>query len=67
MEHYREALRLEPDSAEAHNGLGVALASLGRLDEAVGHFEQALRLDPANADARRNLERARALASRRRP
>ena len=42
----RRDLQLAPESVQAHNNLGVALASLGRMDEAIEQFEQALTLDP---------------------
>jgi len=32
-----------------HNVLGIALATKGRLDEAIGEFRQALQLDSASA------------------
>jgi len=51
-------LLLAPDSAAAHNNLGVALASTGAVKEAAGHFQQAVRLQPDFAEARRNLEAA---------
>ena len=54
----REAIDLVPGSAEAHNDLGVALASTGRVEEAAQHFHQALQLAPGFAEARRNLESA---------
>lgn len=46
---YREALRIDPRSAETLNFLGVALAGLGRVDEATSQFEAAIRVDPAFA------------------
>jgi spermidine synthase len=54
----REAIDLMPDSAEAHNDLGVALASMGRVEEAAQHFQRAIQLEPGFAEARRNLESA---------
>ena len=46
-----------PSSAEAHNLLGVALASQNRLAAARDEFATAVRLDPDFADARQNLAR----------
>ena len=43
---YREALRLDPKLAEAHNGLGAALATAGHADEAMAEYEKALELKP---------------------
>ena len=54
-----EAVALEPDYAEAHNNLGIALASQGRLQEAMVEWQAALRLNPQLGDAQQNLERAR--------
>jgi len=42
----------------AHNNLGIALGSLGRMEEAIDHFRQALALQPDFEDARRNLATA---------
>ena len=39
----------------AHNNLGIALGSLGRMDEAIDQFRQALALQPGFEDAKRNL------------
>ena len=57
----RMAVDLLPDSAEAQNDLGVTLASLGRVDEALGHFQRAVELKPGFNEARHNLEAARQL------
>jgi spermidine synthase len=51
---FRAALAIAP-SAEVHNNLGVALASLGRVGEATEHFKQAVALNPAFEEARNNL------------
>ena len=47
-----------PDSAAAHNDLGIALASLGDLSQATEHFRQAVVLAPSFEEARRNLASA---------
>jgi tetratricopeptide (TPR) repeat protein len=45
---YREALRLDPGSADAHYNLGAALLQLpGRQQEALAEFEMVLRLKPS--------------------
>ncbi|MGO9526022.1 MAG: tetratricopeptide repeat protein, partial [Verrucomicrobiia bacterium] len=43
---YEQALRLDPDLADAHINLGTALMQTGRIQEAIGHYEQALRIKP---------------------
>ncbi len=53
--HFEEALRLEPDSAEAQYNLGNMLAESGRVQEAIEHYRQALRIKPNYAQARDNL------------
>ena len=42
--HFREALRLKPDYAEAHYNWGVALDTAGRPAEARIHYERAVHL-----------------------
>lgn len=43
---FRDSLRLDPTSADAHGNLGVALARLNRLPEAEASFRLAIRLSP---------------------
>jgi len=60
-DRFRTALQLMPDSAEAHNNLGIALASQGELGAAIDQFQRALTLQPAFVDAQRNLAKLRGL------
>jgi hypothetical protein len=52
------AVRSNPKSAEAHNFLGAAFASLGRTGEATQQFRLALALRPEYPNARFNLANA---------
>jgi tetratricopeptide (TPR) repeat protein len=55
---FEAAIRLRPDFAEAHFGLGVILLRMpGQRAEAVGHLERALEIRPDLEPARRILER----------
>ena len=49
------AVRLDSHSPEAHDMLGMALRSLGRLNEATEQFRLALKADPKYMNARYNL------------
>ncbi len=53
--HAREAIRLRPTEADAHNTLGIALQRQGRLDEAAAQYAEAIRLRPGRASAHNNL------------
>jgi len=65
IEHYRDAIQINPDYAEAHYNLGIALADTGALSEAVGHYREAIRLEPPNLKARTNLGNVLAVLERR--
>ncbi len=54
-EIYRRAISFAPDSYEAYNGLGIALARQGRTAEAAAAFEKAIAIDPKLETARENL------------
>jgi Tfp pilus assembly protein PilF len=58
MEQLNEALQLNPNSAETHEALGVALAMSGKAEQSIPHFLAALRIRPDWALARDNLKRA---------
>ncbi|MEE3260017.1 MAG: tetratricopeptide repeat protein [Candidatus Latescibacterota bacterium] len=53
--HFAEALRLEPDYAEVHVNLGIALALRRDLAGAIDHLEQALANKPGFVEAHFNL------------
>ncbi len=50
IDHYRKALKIKPDSLEAHYNLGLALAGRGQVSEAITHFRKALALASARND-----------------
>jgi tetratricopeptide (TPR) repeat protein len=52
---YQEAIRLDPDYAEAHYNLGLAYHKQGKLDDAIAEYKEAIRIDPSMADAHVNL------------
>ena len=60
IQHYEQALRINPDYAVAHYNLGVALEQAGRMPEAIQHYEQALRIKPDFVEAQNAVARARA-------
>ncbi len=55
LPHYRRALELCPDYAEAHNNLGIALSRSAGLEEAAASYAVALRLRPDYPEANNNL------------
>jgi tetratricopeptide (TPR) repeat protein len=58
LSSFQDAVRLNPDSAEAYLGVGQAELALGRARDAIAELEHALRLDPKNVQARRLLSTA---------
>lgn len=52
---YREFLKTNPDSVEAHSNLGAVFAGLGRHQEAVEQYQNAIQLQPDNGALRLNL------------
>jgi tetratricopeptide (TPR) repeat protein len=64
IDQFTEALRINPDYAEAHNNLGYALLVTGRTSAAIEQCKEALRIDPTYAHAHNNLGNALAQTGR---
>ena len=52
---YKQFLKLHPEATPIHTNLGVALAGLGRYEEAVSEYKIALKQSPTFPAARLNL------------
>ncbi|MEM8827916.1 MAG: tetratricopeptide repeat protein [Cyanobacteria bacterium P01_G01_bin.19] len=55
IESYQQALKVNPDYAQAHNNLGNMLKQQGKLEAAIESYQQAIRLKPDLATAHYNL------------
>ena len=55
IEHYQQALQINPRYADAHYNMGIDLAAQGKTAAAIEHFQQALQTSPRYADAHNNL------------
>jgi Flp pilus assembly protein TadD len=55
IDHFQDALRLNPEQPMALNDLGAALESEGRLKDALAAFRNALQIEPDYASARFNM------------
>ncbi len=51
IEEFRQAIGLDATNVQAHKGLGIAYATLGRVSDAVRHYEAYLQLAPNAPDA----------------
>ncbi len=58
ISYYKDALKVEPDSATARNSLAAALLLDGRIPDAIVQLRETLRLEPSYSNARYNLARA---------
>lgn len=52
---YQKLVEMRPESVEARTNLGVALAHVGRYDDAIAQYREALKYDPKNPVVRLNL------------
>jgi tetratricopeptide (TPR) repeat protein len=55
IERYKEYLKENPASVQAHSNLGAALAALGYYEDAISEYTAALKQDPANVGVGLNL------------
>jgi len=54
--HYENAIRIDPQYADAYNNLGNTLLALGDMERVERHYRIALLLDPSHPNARLNIE-----------
>jgi tetratricopeptide (TPR) repeat protein len=50
IEAFKQAIRINPDYADAYFNLGVVYVKLGRYTEAIETFKQAIRINPDFAE-----------------
>lgn len=55
MIYQEQALHIQPDSAQAHNDLGLAYSKSGKHREAIKAFKEAILMKPDYAEAHYNL------------
>jgi predicted TPR repeat methyltransferase len=55
IDSYNQAIKINPDYAEAYSNLGAALKDKGELDAAIDSYKQAIKIKPDYADAYSNL------------
>ena len=55
LDHFQKAVRLDPQFADAFNGIGMTDAALGQLPQAADQFQKAIDLVPDHPGAAANL------------
>lgn len=55
ISHFREAIRLDAKTVDAHFGLGSALVDSGQLDAGLDEYRTVIELDRQHADAASNI------------
>ena len=54
-DYFRQAVAIKPDHADGYFNLGIALAEMKQLDDAVANYRLAIQLDDAHVKAHNNL------------
>jgi len=57
LKNFLESVDLNPDFADAHNGLGLAHYMLGNYEKALAHFQKSLELKPGRSEVLNNMAR----------
>ncbi len=55
IEALKQAVKINPDDADAHYNLGVTYVKSGMYKESIASFKQAIRINPDFAEAHNNL------------
>jgi len=55
IDFFNRAIKRAPQSSKAHNGLGVAYLSQGKVEDGLRHLREAVRLEPQSFEMRVNL------------
>jgi len=55
VQKYEQAVAIEPGDEDLHYNLAIALAKLGKTEEAKKHYAEALQIFPDHGEARNNL------------
>ena len=55
---WSDVISKNPDNPRAHNNLGVELADVNRIPEAINHYLKALQINPADVSSHNNLGNA---------
>ena len=58
IEAYQQAIRIQPNHADAYNKLGTDLINQNRIDDAIDAYQQAIQIQPNQGEAYYNLGNA---------
>ena len=54
LDEFKYAVEIDPNYAQAYNGLGLVYAALGEDAKADGNFKKAIQVDPRNSESHNN-------------